>query len=241
MELTGLRVVVTSAGRDFGRSLAIDLADAGAAVHLSARDPAAADETAALIRRRGGQAWPYRCDLADPDSIREFTAQVAARTPYVDVLVNNGARYLAGADPVSGTDRDVIDTIAATATGTILVTRGLLPSLERSERPDIVTMVSAVADPGHRRSEAHPAYYAAKHAQAGFLEILSHRLRPKGIRVMSLYPPDFDNPDRLGPDWDAPTSATDPLRAPSLTACVKFAIGQPRDCFLTSLRFEQAV
>jgi hypothetical protein len=30
-------------------------------------------------------------------------------------------------------------------------------------------------------------------AQAGFAEILSKRLRPPGGRVMTLYPPDFNN------------------------------------------------
>ena len=93
--------------------------------------------------------------------------------------------------------------------------------------------------PGHHRSDAHPAFYAAKHAQAGLTEILSHRLRPQGIRVMSLYPPDFDNPDRLSADWDAPRGAADPLGAPSPIDCVLFVIGQSRDCFLRELHFEQ--
>nr|WP_281170988.1 hypothetical protein [Glycomyces tenuis] len=38
MDLDDYRVVITGAGRDFGRSLAIGLAELGAEVFLSARD-----------------------------------------------------------------------------------------------------------------------------------------------------------------------------------------------------------
>ena len=70
--------------------------------------------------------------------------------------------------------------------------------------------------------------------------MLSKRLRPKGVRVISLYPPDFDNPDPLGEEWSAERGAGDALSARSLVDCVRFAIGQPRDCFIKSFYFEQA-
>lgn len=240
MGLDGRTIVITSAGRDFGRSLAIELADAGAEVLVSARDRAAATATRDVIRRRGGRAETYRCDLADAASIRAFATEVAADRDRVDVLINNGAPYLDGADLLSAEDESISATIAAGATGTVLATKHFLPLLLASEAPDILTMVSACGQVGQHRSQAHPAFYAAKHAQAGFSQILSHRLRPKGVRVMALYPPDFDNPDRLSSDWEAaPRGSGDALNARSLIECVRFALGQPRDCFLSSLHFEQ--
>jgi hypothetical protein len=72
--------------------------------------------------------------------------------------------------------------------------------------------------------------------------LLSPRLRPHGVRVISLYPPDFSNPDPLGPDWDTtPRGAGDKLTAHSLVECVMFAIDQPRDCFIKAFHFEQTV
>lgn len=82
-----------------------------------------------------------------------------------DILVNNTARYLGGAGLQDAGDDDI------------------LPLLLRSAAPDIVALVSACDDPGHDRSPAHEAFYAAKSAQAGFLRIFSKRLRPKGVRV----------------------------------------------------------
>ncbi|MGH8876890.1 MAG: SDR family oxidoreductase [Stackebrandtia sp.] len=238
MRLDGYRVVVTAAGRDFGRSLAIELAERGAEVFASARDVAAVERVRAATGLDGVHA--FACDLTDGASVRGFAAAVGERTDSIDVLINNGARYLDGPELSDADDAEIAETIASGATGTILAVKHFLPLLERSPRPDIVTMVSACADAGHHRSDAHPAFYAAKHAQAGFTEVLSHRLRPRGVRVMALYPPDFTNPDRLSPQWEATSrTAADPLTAASLIDCVLFAIKQPRDCFLRGLHFEQ--
>lgn len=241
MGFDGLKVVVTGGGRDFGRSLAIGFAELGAEVFLSARSREAAERVCGEIRESGHRpAHGFVCDLADPVSVKGFAAEVADRTGGIDVLVNNGAPYLSAPDFVSVGDDQVVGTIAAGATGTVLAVKHFLPLLLSSDRPDIVTMVSACGEVGHDRSEAHEAFYAAKSAQAGFTEILSKRLRPKGVRVISLYPPDFANPDRLSPDWDgAPRGPQDELTARSLVDCVVFAVGQPRDCFIKSFHFEQ--
>ncbi|WP_461711650.1 SDR family oxidoreductase [Streptomyces sp. DSM 41013] len=235
------RVVITAAGRDFGRTLAIRLADLDAEVFLSARRLAAAQRVRDEIRDRGHQrVHAFACDLTDPASIRDFASGVAEHTDRVDVLVNNGSRYLTGPDLLSATDADVVDTIASGATGTVLTTRSFLPLLLNSDTPDVVTMVSACGTPGHHRSDAHDAFYAAKSAQAGFTEILSKRLRAQGVRVISLYPPDFDNADPLSEEW-ATTSreAEDALTAQSLVECILFAVAQPRDCFIKAFHFEQ--
>ncbi|MFD2762576.1 SDR family NAD(P)-dependent oxidoreductase [Micromonospora eburnea] len=232
MSFEGLRVAVTGAGRDTGRLLALAFAERGAHVYVSARNPGAAERTAEWIRRHGpGTAEPLVCDLARPDSVRAFAATLADRTDHLDVLVNNGAGYVHGDDLGDVEDEAIIATIGGAATGTVLLTKHLLPLLRASVRPDIVNLISTCGEVGHRRSNAHPAFYAAKHAQAGFAEIISHRLRAEGIRVISLFPPDFVQ--------DGPREATGELTARSVVECVLFAVGQPPDCFIREFRFEQ--
>ncbi|HLL64658.1 MAG TPA: SDR family oxidoreductase [Micromonosporaceae bacterium] len=232
MDLDGLRVAVTGAARDTGRLLAEAFAGHGAHVFLSARNLAAVEHAAVVINQRGaGRADAFACDLAEPESVRAFSASLSDRTPYLDVLVNNGAVYLEGADLPDISDDDIERVMATGATGTMLLTRYLLPLLRGSSRPDIVNMISACGEVGHHRSGAHPAFYAAKHAHAGFAEILSYRLRPEGIRVISLFPPDFVQ--------EGPRRADGNLTAQSVVDCVLFAVGQPRDCFIREFRFEQ--
>ncbi|MGW6570480.1 SDR family oxidoreductase [Streptomyces sp. NPDC054975] len=241
MSLIDRRVVITGAGRDFGRALAHHFAGLGAEVFLAARTRDAAERTRAEIQARGhAKAHAFACDLADPASIRAFAKELGERTDHIDVLVNNGARWLEGPDLLSASDDDVADTMASGGTGTILVTKNLLPLLLASSRPDVVTMVSECGVPGARHAGAHEAYYAAKNAQRGFTEALSRRLRPQGVRVISLFPPDFDSSrDILDQDWDdVPRDARSPLAAQSVLECVTFAIQQPRDCFINAFHFE---
>ncbi|WP_341720088.1 SDR family oxidoreductase [Micromonospora sp. FIMYZ51] len=232
MNLHGLNVAITGAARDTGRLLAEAFAQRGAQVFLSARDLTAAERVAAAISRRGpGRAEAFRCDLAVPDSVRAFAAALVARTDHLDVLVNNGAPYADGDDLADASDDEIEGVMAAGGTGTMLVTKHLLPLLRASTRPDIVNLISACGEVGHRRSGAHPAFYAAKHAHAGLAEILSYRLRPAGIRVISLFPPDFVQ--------EGPRQADHDLTARSVVDCVLFAVGQPRDCFIREFHFEQ--
>lgn len=214
-------VLVTGAGRDTGRKLALAFAARGDHVLATARTRAAAEETVALIEAAGGHATPAALDLTDAGSIERLPVD------RLDILVNSGARYLEG----DVAPADIADTIAGTATGTILLTERLLPLLRESERPDIVNLISAAGESGQHRSDAHAAFYAAKHAQAGYAEILSERLRPEGIRVISLFPPDFVQ--------DGPRTADSDLTAQSVVDCVLFAVGQPRDCFIRALHFQQ--
>ena len=242
MSFVGLRVAITGAGRDFGRSVALHFADRGAEVFLGARSLDAAQRTVDEIAARGGSARAFGCDLTDPASVVAFAAAVGRQTGHIDVLVNNGARWLEGEDLLSASDDEIADTLDSGATGTVLVTKHLLGLLRASERPDIVNMISVCGDRGFSGSSAHDAFYAAKSAQAGFAQILSKRLRPEGIRVISLYPPDFRNTDPLTPEWDStPRGAGDLLTAQSLLDCIAFAVAQPRDCFITSFHFEPVV
>jgi len=232
MTFHGLRVAITGAARDTGKLLAEAFAGQGAQVFLSARDLAAAERVAAVINEQGlGRADALRCDLAEPDSVRKFAAGLTDRTSYLDVLINNGAVYLEGIDLAEISDDQIESVMASGATGTVLLTKHLLPLLRGSSRPDIINMISACGEVGHRRSGAHPAFYAAKHAHAGLAEILSYRLRREGIRVISLFPPDFVQ--------DGPRRAHGDLTARSIIDCVLFAVGQPRDCFIREFRFEQ--
>ncbi len=219
-----MNVVITGGGRGLGRTLARRFADRGATVVVTARELAAAQRTRDLLP--GAQA--LRCDLADPASVRRCAEQVGELLGHVDVLVNNGAGFLAQS---RADDDAIVRTILSGAAGTVLMTESFLPLLRRSDRADVVTVVSLEAesrsDPAHI---AHAAFHAAKAGQGRYAEVMSQRLRPEGIRVISLYPPDFDNND------DADRDGV--LTAQSVADCVLFAVNQPRDCFIRSFRFE---
>ncbi|MFJ5712067.1 SDR family oxidoreductase [Streptomyces sp. NPDC093105] len=245
MKFENLRVVVTGASRSFGRALAVGFAHLGAEVYVSARTVEAAERTRAeVLGSARDRIHAFGCDLSRPAEIREFAARVGEHTDRVDLLVNNGARWLDGMDLEATSDAEIVETIESTAGGTVLMVKHFLPLLRGSLRPDIVNMVAvrdaegASAAPGG----AHEAFWAAKSAQAGFADILARRLRPSGVRVFSLFPPDFSTADPRFAEWDGidpgGVAADDKLTTQALFECIVYAVEQPRDCFIRSFHFE---
>jgi NAD(P)-dependent dehydrogenase (short-subunit alcohol dehydrogenase family) len=230
--LSGRRIAITGAGRGLGRALAITAADHGANLLLLGRNATALSGVADVIRARGGrEVGIVPCDLAQADSVTEACRQTLAAAPVVDVLINNGAPWLPGSIEELA-DGDIATTVAATVTGTVLITKGLLPGLRRSAAADIVTLVSTAGLLGQYSGTASAAFHAAKHGQSGFSDRLREELKRYGIRVTAIYPPDFDDTDPLDAAWN---KVRDPATGAKLTnrevvAAVMFAITAPRVC-----------
>src|SRR6516225_8536843 len=91
-ELSGRVAIVTGAGRNIGRGIALALADAGAAVAVNARaNRAEAEKVAGEIERAGGKAVALIADVADADAVEKMVAGAAAHFGRIDILVNNAA------------------------------------------------------------------------------------------------------------------------------------------------------
>ena len=230
--LSGRRVVVTGAGRGLGRAFAIAAGDEGAQLVLLGRDASKIQSVASDIEARTYRSVAaIPCDLGQPASIGEACRATIALSPAVDVLVNNAAPWLAGELPELA-DADIAGTVAAAVTGTILLTKGLLPALRQSAAADIVTVVSTAGMPDRDLDAASSVFHAAKHGQAGFSNRLAAELKGHRIRVAAIFPPDFDDTDPLGPEWNAVREPGPGARMTNreIVAAIMFAITAPRIC-----------
>jgi NAD(P)-dependent dehydrogenase (short-subunit alcohol dehydrogenase family) len=234
----GRQIVVSGAGRDFGRTVALLSARAGATVHLSARTAEAAERTAATITAEGGTAYADACDVANPDHIRRWFDAIASRTDRIDTLFLNAGRWEEETDLEAITDDAVGDIIASNLIGSILMTKSCLPLLRAAPSPDIVAMVSICAVPGYVESPAHPVFYAAKHGLAGFCDIMAERLRADNVRMTALYPIDFDNIAPDTPEWDENRSPSGLVTARSVWGAIMFALSQPPKCRTEKIVFK---
>jgi NAD(P)-dependent dehydrogenase (short-subunit alcohol dehydrogenase family) len=84
--------LVTGAGRNLGRGIAIALAREGATVAvngLSNREKL--DEVVSLIEQEGGKAMPYLADVGEPDQIARMVEDVSKELGAIDLLVSNAA------------------------------------------------------------------------------------------------------------------------------------------------------
>lgn len=93
------RVVITGAGRGFGRTAAIEFARRGDEVFLSARTLSAAENTRNDISAvSSSPVHAFSCDISDAAAVRAFATAVRELTDSVDILVNNAAGWLEGLD-----------------------------------------------------------------------------------------------------------------------------------------------
>ncbi|MFJ9174194.1 SDR family oxidoreductase [Streptomyces sp. NPDC102360] len=89
--LDGRAAVVTGASRGIGRAIAQELADHGALLCVTARDPDGVREAVAALRARGAEAVGVPGSVADPAHLWEVTERAMAEFGRVDIVVNNAA------------------------------------------------------------------------------------------------------------------------------------------------------
>ncbi|HEU5339960.1 SDR family NAD(P)-dependent oxidoreductase [Edaphobacter sp.] len=92
--LQGKTALVTGAARRIGRAIALTLAEAGADVAITylASQPEA-EQTVRDLAAYNAEALAVRCDLRDPESIRETVAEVISDFGRLDILVNNAGVF----------------------------------------------------------------------------------------------------------------------------------------------------
>src|SRR5258708_10084598 len=86
-DLSGRVAFVTGASSGIGKSIAVALASAGAAVVLVARSVAGLDATKAEIAQSGAKATSLPCDLADRAALRSCVARARETFCAPDILL----------------------------------------------------------------------------------------------------------------------------------------------------------
>ncbi|PHM37564.1 SDR family oxidoreductase [Xenorhabdus innexi] len=235
----GKRVVVTGGGRDFGQAISVWLAREGAHVDLCARQLKSAEITREIIQNEGGSARSYQCNIGDVQSVRSFTEQLLQDSKPIDILILSAAQWLEGGLSENDSDEDIISTMNSGATGSMLLTKMLLPSLRQSQGADIIAMVSICGVPNFTRSVAHPVFFAAKHAMSGFCNTISHQLSKDNIRVTGIYPPDFETNGFDTDLSDHTTVGKQMLNGRSVWESIRFVLTQPRSCHVSAIYFQR--
>jgi NAD(P)-dependent dehydrogenase (short-subunit alcohol dehydrogenase family) len=185
--LDGKRALVTGAGRGIGAASGAALADAGAAVTLVARSIEELAETAAEIRRRGGQAEARAIDVTDVAAVDRL---VAAEPPF-EILVNNaGTNRPKPFHEVTEDDFDAVMDLNVRAAFFVAqaVSRKMV---ETGTRGSIINMSSQM---GHVGAPNRTIYCCSKFALEGLTKAMALDLAPCGIRVNTLCPTFIETP-----------------------------------------------
>ncbi|HEY7257329.1 MAG TPA: SDR family NAD(P)-dependent oxidoreductase [Solirubrobacterales bacterium] len=180
MELSGRTVLLTGATGGLGRAIAEALAERGAILRLSARDPEALEAQAQALPGDGHSALP--ADLAEPGAADALCSAAGD----VDVLVANAGLPGAGW-PTDFSSEEVSRAIRVNLESPMLMARALYPAMVERGSGHLVFIASLSGKSANPRSSI---YNATKFGLRGFALGLRIDLVPKGVGV-SLVSPGF--------------------------------------------------
>lgn len=93
MNLTDKVAIVTGAGRGIGRSIALTLAEAGAAVVVTDLNLIDCEQVVAEIKDKGGRALAVKCDVSQAEEVAQLMTSTLAEFKQLDILVNNAGIF----------------------------------------------------------------------------------------------------------------------------------------------------
>jgi len=184
--LSGKVAVITGASRGIGYAVARALANEGADVVITGREPANLTKAAAQLRKdvsNHAKIVAVPCDVRNPQHVAALFAIVQRRFRKLDILINN-AGISQSPTPIEQTTldmwRDMLDT---NLTGMFLCARAALPLMQRG-----ATIINNLSAAAKQVFPKFAAYTAAKTGAYGFTLALREELVPRGIRVTALMP-----------------------------------------------------
>ena len=185
------RVLITGGSSGLGLALATPFLRQGDYVTLLARDPlklaAAVDQLNKQVP--GGRVGIQVSDVSGPNIEMDINRVVEAMGG-LDLLINS-AGILREGYIEKLTEQDYRQTLDINFFGAVRATRAALPHLKKSGRGHIVNIASVAALTG---VFGYSAYCSSKYALLGFSESLRAEMKPQGIKVQVVCPPEFDSP-----------------------------------------------
>lgn len=187
--LDGRVALVTGAGRNIGRAVALRLANDGAAVVVNGRsDASAIDAVAREIEAAGGQAMPALADVSDPAAVERMVTAATGRFGPVDILVCNAGvrRQTAFVDMSLAEWREIM---AVALDGAFILTKAVVPGMIEAGGGAIVG-VSGIST--HIGTPFRSHVSASKAGLEGLMRALAIELAPYGIRANCVAPGSVD-------------------------------------------------
>jgi len=185
-KLNGKVAIVTGAGRDIGRAVALELAKQGAKVAINFRgNEDNASATLAEIERAGGTAVKVRADVTRADQVAQLVAEVRKAFGDEIHILANVAGGMVERRPLADMDQEFFNHVMQlNVTSTFLTTKAVVPHMPAGSA--IVNFASQAGRDGGGPGAC--AYATSKGAVMTFTRSMAKELGPRGIRVNALCP-----------------------------------------------------
>ena len=185
LSLTGRSALVTGGGRGIGRSIATELARAGANLVITYRENSSlADAAARELRSLGIACQTCKADVRNGADIERAVNECQQAFGSVDILVNNAG--MTNDNLLMRLSEEAWDEVLDTnLRGTFLATKAVLRPMIRSRWGRIINITSVVGVSGNA---GQANYTAAKAGIIGFTRSVALEVASRGITVNAVAP-----------------------------------------------------
>jgi 3-oxoacyl-[acyl-carrier protein] reductase len=185
--LQGKVAIITGAGGDMGRAIAVRYAQEGARVVVAEIQQATAEQTATAVRDAGGEALALAIDVSNRAATESMARQTAERFGRIDVLVNCAAMFgTVERKPFDEiTDEEWDACMAVNLRGMWLCCRAVFPYMREQGAGQIINISSGTVFGG---TPLFLHYVTSKAGVVGLTRALAREVGDHGIRVNTIAP-----------------------------------------------------
>lgn len=194
MQLQGEYALVTGGSSGIGLAIAAKLVGGGAHVHLVARTASTLDDARRQLEAMRSTALQQitasSCDVASESDVSALFANLRTSASLPSIVVNSAGVSLPGYFAEISVD-DFDRVMGINYLGTLRILKHAVPDMVQRRRGHILNVGSVASLLG---VFGLSAYCASKFAVRGLTESLRSELKPHGVWVSLLCPPDTDTP-----------------------------------------------
>ena len=184
LSLQGRTALVVGATSGIGRTLALELARAGADVIAAGRRETLAEEVSIEIEKLGRRSKGFAVDVTNRDSVHQLSVQVEREFGSLDILLNS-AGQIARKPTLTVSDQEWANTFETNTAGILRACQIFYPMLVRSGRGRIINIASLNSFVALKEVTA---YAASKAAVLSLTRSLAIEWATDGICVNAIAP-----------------------------------------------------